>query len=125
MGKYTKWIKAAYRYYNDEVRNYIPDADDIIGTVIDFMENEGHTLTDEDIRQIEKEVGVNEQTGAGAAGGTTTATFQPAVGPAGSPSKSGAFPGTELKRKKKKINEKIEGAVDFYGRIKGSSVKEK
>ena len=121
MGKYRKWIKKAYDYYRDEVKNYIPDADDIVSTVVDFIENEGFTVTDDDIRQIEREVGINEEVG-----GTTTATFQPAVGPAGSPSTSGAFPGSKpSKRKKRKINEKLDGAVDFYNRIKRSSVKEK
>jgi hypothetical protein len=118
MGKFNKWIKDAYAYYRDEVKNYVPDADDIVNCVLDFMENDGLTVSASDIAQIEKEVGINEDAG------TTTATFQPAVGPAGSASKSGSFPGS-LKKKKKKINEKIEGAVDFYDRIKGSSVKEK
>jgi len=120
MGKFTKWIKAAYKYYRDEVKHYVPDADDIVNAAIDFMENDGLTVMASDIAQIEKEVGINED-----AGGTTSATFQPAVGPAGSSSKSGAFPGGGLKRKKKKINEKIEGAVSFYDRIKRSSINEK
>jgi len=120
MKKYGKWIKSAYKYYQDEVRNYIPDAEDIVNAVIDFMENDGLTVTEDDIKQIEREVGINEEVG-----GTTTATFQPAVGPDGSPSKSGSFPGSALKKKKKNINDNIKGAVDFYGRIKGSSVKGK
>lgn len=40
---------------------------------------------------------IKEQTGSGA---TTTATFQPATGPGGAPSTSGAFPGSALKKKK-------------------------
>jgi hypothetical protein len=46
---------------------------------------------------------IKEQTGAGAAGATTSATFQPATGPNGTPSKSGAFPGGALRKKKEQI----------------------
>ena len=69
-----------------------------------------------------------EQTGSGAAGGTNTSTFQPAVGPGGSASTSGAFPGAETKakrRKKRRVNDAISKAVAFYDRVKKSSVKGK
>ena len=77
---------------------------------------------------------LSEQTGAGGAGGTTSATFQPAVGPAGAASSSGAFPGGKTKKKliKNKLNEikkkltnrksKITAAVDFEKRVKSSSI---
>lgn len=72
---------------------------------------------------------ISEQTGAGAAGATTTATFQPPVGPAGSPSKSGSFPGGNLKRKKTKAIRRdpprIQEAIKFSNRVKRSSMKEK
>ena len=78
---------------------------------------------------------LSEQTGG--AGGTTSATFQPAVGPAGAASASGAFPGGKkkmklIKRKFPKLNEikkklsnrksKITAAVDFEKRVKSSSI---
>ena len=69
---------------------------------------------------------IKEQTGAGAAGATTTATFQPAVGPAGSASKSGSFPGGNLKRRRRKIIRRdspaIKEAINFAGRLKRSSM---
>jgi len=83
---------------------------------------------------------IKEQTGAGAAGGTTSATFQPAAGPGGSASSSGAFPGSNAGRKKNllirrkfpKLNEiekkianrknKIKDAIDFEKRVKSSSI---
>jgi len=49
-----------------------------------------------------KKKGLREQVGA--AGATTSATFQPATGSGGSPSKSGAFPGSALRKKKKEEN---------------------
>ena len=72
---------------------------------------------------------IKEQTGAGAAGATTTATFQPAVGPAGSASKSGSFPGGNLKRRRRKAEQvirrdspAIEEAIKFSNRLNRSSM---
>ena len=74
-----------------------------------------------------KQIGaLGEQTGAGAAGATTTATFQPAVGPGGSASKSGSFPGGNLKRHRKKLVRRdppaIKEAIKFSNRLSNSSL---
>jgi hypothetical protein len=73
---------------------------------------------------------IKEQTGAGA-GATTTATFQPAVGPEGSASKSGSFPGGNLEKKKRRRKTEqirrdppaIKEAIKFSDRLKRSSLK--
>ena len=69
--------------------------------------------------------GIKEQTGAGAAGATTTATFTPAVGPAGSASKSGSFPGGNTKRRRKierRDPPSIKEAIRFSNRLGRSSM---
>jgi len=68
---------------------------------------------------------IKEQTGAGAAGATTSGTFVPASGLDGAPSKSGAFPGSDTKRKRsiRRDSPAVKEAIKFANRMKNSSLK--
>lgn len=39
-GKFKKWIKQAYKYYDTYHDNYVPDADDIWNTALEFYEDD-------------------------------------------------------------------------------------
>jgi len=98
---------AVYALFNIEGKN----KEDAIEKLESFLEESGITYGI-----------IQEQTGAGAAGATTTATFQPAVGPGGSASKSGSFPGGNLK-KIRRDPPAIQEAIKFADRMKNSSLK--